>query len=334
MDTLLETLERPIIIVSSRVGRGNWSVGEAIKQKYFAAQDVKHIIIENDLPSTVVSEDLRRYSFLVQYMPFVFHLIYRIPFFYWRKFVREKYFIKRDLKKLRDKIAYLGAKTVICVSHRPAFWMTVLKKNDDLKISLVGILTEFGWSYGWQYLFWEHMDGFISPVERHHIAFDFPQRCFFMHTMIPAHAEFDELSQHKADMNKILIVGGIIQQRRICDIIENIIEALPQVTLYVMCRENKILYESLSRRYGYLGNVKLLREIRSIVQYVKECSIVITKPGMSTLLELHAAQRKIFLFRGIPVSEDHNAQFAIDNFNAEWFSIEALKAYREDHQKL
>jgi hypothetical protein len=51
---------------------------------------------------------------------------------------------------------------------------------------------------------------------------------------------------------------------------------------------------------------------------------VITKPGMGTLLEARAAQRKIFLIKGIPVAEANNARYALEHFDAEWFSVAAF----------
>ena len=47
---------------------------------------------------------------------------------------------------------------------------------------------------------------------------------------------------------------------------------------------------------------------------------MVTKPGIATLLEAHAAGRKIFLVKGIPVSEDNNARYALRHFGAEWFN--------------
>jgi hypothetical protein len=57
---------------------------------------------------------------------------------------------------------------------------------------------------------------------------------------------------------------------------------------------------------------------------MRECAVLVTKPGISTLLEAHAAGRKIFLLRGMPVAEDNNARFAIRHFGAEWFHVDAL----------
>jgi hypothetical protein len=51
---------------------------------------------------------------------------------------------------------------------------------------------------------------------------------------------------------------------------------------------------------------------------------VITKPGISTLLEARATGRKLFLLPGMPVAEDNNAGYAVRHFGAEWFSKESF----------
>jgi hypothetical protein len=54
---------------------------------------------------------------------------------------------------------------------------------------------------------------------------------------------------------------------------------------------------------------------------------VVTKPGISTILEARAARRKIFLLRGMPVAEDNNARHALRYFDAEWFTKESFQRW-------
>ena len=65
---------------------------------------------------------------------------------------------------------------------------------------------------------------------------------------------------------------------------------------------------------------------------LRECASVITKPGISTLLESHAAGRKIFLLKGMPVAEDNNARFAVEHFGAQWFDVETFKRWHMSQQ--
>jgi UDP-N-acetylglucosamine:LPS N-acetylglucosamine transferase len=68
--------------------------------------------------------------------------------------------------------------------------------------------------------------------------------------------------------------------------------------------------------------------VPSLAPLLREAGCVVTKPGISTLLEAHAAGRKIFLVRGIPVAEDNNARYAARHFGAEWFEPGAFRRWR------
>jgi hypothetical protein len=62
---------------------------------------------------------------------------------------------------------------------------------------------------------------------------------------------------------------------------------------------------------------------------LRACASVVTKPGLGTILEAHAAGRKIFLLKGMPVAEDNNAHYALEQMRAEWFTLERfLRWYR------
>ena len=60
-------------------------------------------------------------------------------------------------------------------------------------------------------------------------------------------------------------------------------------------------------------------QMSSLVGLMSECGSVITKPGISSLLEARAARRKIFLLPGLPIAERHNADYALRHFDAVWF---------------
>jgi len=57
----------------------------------------------------------------------------------------------------------------------------------------------------------------------------------------------------------------------------------------------------------------------------KECASIITKPGFSTIVEAHAAKRTLFLLKGMPVAEDHNAKYAISHYDAQWYNLRVFK---------
>jgi hypothetical protein len=53
--------EPPVLLVSTFVGRGMYSLGEAIRERRPAPAAVAHVPVEEFLPRRAVAEDLRRH---------------------------------------------------------------------------------------------------------------------------------------------------------------------------------------------------------------------------------------------------------------------------------
>src|SRR5271163_2553932 len=122
LETIAERLRPPVLIVSTLVGRGMYTLGQAFQERCSVGDGIEHIAIEDCLPSSAVSEDLQRYRLISNRVPILLNLIYRVPFFYYRKYVRECRGHGSDLGTLKQRIDALNPGTVLCISHRPAFW--------------------------------------------------------------------------------------------------------------------------------------------------------------------------------------------------------------------
>lgn len=327
VDSLLKYLEPPVLILSSKVGRGTYSIGEAFKERFFNKSNIYHLPVEEFLPQQAVNEDAKRYKIISDKFRFLLHLIYKIPFFYHRKYLREKIFNKSDLQSLKKKIECLDIKTVICISHRPAFWVSNLKRREKMDFKIWGILVEYGKNLGWKYIFWEVMDGFVSPLERKEFDFNFPPHLKFLKTDLPVRSEFYEISKIKGDKNKVLLMCGFWGQGPLFKILKLLSKDIPQLNIYALCGENVNAYKKIKLYFKDNPNIKVYNVVESWAPFLKECACVITKPGFATLSETQAARRKIFLLKGMPVAEDNNARFAIENFGAQWFKLESFKRW-------
>jgi hypothetical protein len=325
LDAVLRGAEQPVLIVSTKVGRGMYSIGEALLERLGACPGSRHVAIEDYLPARAVNEDLQRYKLISNHAKLLLTLVYKLPFFYWRKYLRESLVGLGDLARLRDEIASTGIKTVICVSHRPAFWLSKLKRQTGLSFALWGLLGEYGKSLGWRYLFWDQVDGFMSPVPEYQTGLSLPMHVQLVSIDLPARREYEDLAQSAPGATDVLVTCGYWGQGPFVRLVWAVRRALPRVRCHVVCGENRLarrLLESLFRDdpllqvYGVVdGLVPLLRCSRAII----------TKPGISTLIEAHAAKRKIFLVPGMPVAEANNARFALQRFGAERFSAEKLR---------
>jgi len=327
IEELSERFESPVLIVSTVVGRGMYSIGEAIEERLSSKGSIYHCPVEELVPSKVVNEDLERYKFISNNVPVLLYLIYKIPIFYYRKYVREKLFRAAHLDSVRGKIESLQIKTVICVSHRPAFWVSSAKRRYGLDVSVWGVLGEYGKNLGWKYQFWSHIDGLLSPIDRHAIGFKLPEAVEFHTINLPARREYHEISDSKGDKNRVLLVCGFWGQGPILKILWQLSGAFPDLRIYSICGENSAAYDEIRISFRDNSNIRPYGIVKSLAPFLKECGSVITKPGISTLLEAHAGHRKIFLLKGMPVAEDNNASFATRYFGAQWFNVAAFKEW-------
>ena len=326
----------PILIVSKRVGMGNVSVGKAIEEKLFNKGAVHHLIIEDLLPPKAVEEDLIRYRFIANNFPFLLTLIYRIPLFYYRKLLREKILRSTHLDTLKEKIESLGIKSVIGISHRPTFWLSVLKKRYGLDFALCGVLTEFGRTLGWKYIFWEVVDGYLAYFDKDSLDYDFAPQLKYYKIEPPCRKVFYEVAKNSGDKNKVVFIAGYWGQvfcAKALKIINQLLKELPHLHIIAICGTNEKLFRKLTSSFGNNPRVEIYGKVDSIAGFLKQCASIITKPGFSTIVEAHVARRPIFLLKGMPVAEDHNASYAIKYFGAQWFSKAGFKVWhRSNHE--
>ncbi len=327
LDGLLARLEPPVLIVSTVVGRGMYSLGEAVRQRCPDPGRVVHIPIESCLPPRAVQEDLERYRWIAAHARWLLYLVYTVPLIYARKHRRER---RRptDLSVLQDKIRSSGARTVLCISHRPAFWVTNARRLAGLEVQCWGLNGEYGRSLGWKYIFWEQMSGYLSPTRRvEHLDFPFPPGLDYRRIELPARREFASLATSPGDPRRTLLVCGYWGQGSLGRIVAELRRELPALSIDAVCGDNLPAYEELHLRFADDPQVRVLGPLETLAPLLAECASVITKPGISTLLEAHAARRKLFLLPGMPIAEDHNRDHALAHFAAEPFSIPSFKRW-------
>ena len=320
LQAALDSLEGPVLVLSTKVGRGMYSLGEALVERIPSDKGVHHRAIEDFLPGTALHEDVKRYRFLSSRMPWLLNLVYRFPPIYMRKLYRERHLRRTDLSALENGWKERGIRTVLCVSHRPAFWAAGWKEERGLDIQLVGLLGEYGSNLGWKYIPWEQMNGFLSPVDRAGVGFVLPEHVVFEEIGLPARRAYEALRERPGDPRRVLIVLGLWGQGQADKILRSILSEAGSARFHVVCGDNEAMKTSLAAEFDSREDVEILGRVDSLVPWMESCGTVITKPGIATLVEAHAAARKLFLVRGMPVAEDNNAHFAIEHFGAEWLS--------------
>ena len=327
LEDCLARLEPPVLIVSTRVGRGMYTLGEALRERLPPASVLDHVVIEDHLPDAAVTEDLRRYQFISNRLPWLLYVAYKLPLVYYRKYLRETRGRRSDLTALQGRLAALGPRTVLAVSHRPAFWVSCCKQRFRLPFQLWGALGEYGDTLGWRYIFWDAMDGFLSPLARHELSYGFPDHLRFERIELPARRAYARLANQPGDPGAVLLVCGYWGQGPIVRVLRLLLAIDSTLRIDVICGENAVACRKVRQEFSLNPNVRVHGVVPSLLPFLAEAACVVTKPGISTLLEAHAAGRKIFLLKGMPVAEDNNARFAVKHFGAEWLSRQTFAAW-------
>jgi UDP-N-acetylglucosamine:LPS N-acetylglucosamine transferase len=188
-------------------------------------------------------------------------------------------------------------------------------------------LGEYGNTLAWRYVFWDVFDGFISPLEQAALTYPFPAGVSFVQIDLPARMEFYELADAPSGRNSALVICGYWGQGPIPDLVRRLLTVCRTLEVHVVCGENRALEEKTQREFAGRPAVRVHGVVDHLKPLLSDCGCVITKPGISTLLEAHAARRKIFLLKGMPVAEDNNARYAIAHFGAEWFGSQRFQEW-------
>src|SRR5262245_21759230 len=113
----LDALPRPLLVLSTAVGRGMFSIGEALLERAAGAGRVDHRPIEDFLPRAGLREDVERSRAISSRFPVLLNIAYRFPLIYKRKLLRERHLRATDLGQLQGFLAQGGYRAVLAVSH-------------------------------------------------------------------------------------------------------------------------------------------------------------------------------------------------------------------------
>ena len=324
----LDALPRPVLILSTAVGRGMFSIGAALVERAAGRGPVEHRPIEDFLPSAGLREVDERYRAISSRFPVLLNIAYRFPPIYQRKLLRERHLRATDLGRLEHCLAQDGYRAVLAVSHRAAFWAGLAKERARLDTTLVGLSGEFGSSLGGRYVPWSAIQGFLSPVPRAEIRFTIPATVSFKEVALPARQEYVRLAATRGARGAVLVVCGYWGQGRIDRVLAELRAARPELELHAVCGENEAMRATISAAGD--ARVHAYGVVPSLAPLLARCGSVISKPGIATILEVHAARRALFLMRGMPVAEDNNLRYALAHLGAQPYSLRRFLAWLEE----
>jgi len=324
---LLRRMDGPVLVLSTKAGLGNYAVGKAIEQALPGHVAVYHLSIEDLVPKKLVERDFDRYRQICSRYPFLLKFIYRVPLSYLQKYLRECVLKDLHLERLRETILSMGVRTLFATNHRAAFWAGALRRRKEINCSLWALLTDYHMNSGWKFLFWNEIDRFLGPIRYQRISSCPAGR--YTEIPLPVLKEYHDLSERPGDPHQVLITGGGWGLGRLWNVAVTLHEGCPALTLHVVCGDNEALYRKLSEQFRGDTGIRLYRQVDSLAPLMEQCAAVITKPGAVTMTEAFVARRALFLIRGLPVTEQENALYAIEHFGARRFSMRSFVEWWE-----
>ena len=329
----IKNIQPPILILSSKAGLGNYSVGSAIQEMLEHKTEVFHCCIEDLISARLKKDNFIRYRLICERYPRVLYLIDNFPLNYWVKYKREYYLGNLDISILGEYIKTLDIKTILVTNQRAAFWATALRRRKTIDCSIWAFLTDYSIMPGWKYLFWGQVEKIFGPVEQLKIPFSWRNK--YRQIEIPVFKKFYSLAEKRGDINNALITGGGWGLGDIGTLSKKMAKSFPRLNLHIAVGDNARLYKYLSRHFVSFSNVHIYKELNSLYSLMEICESVVTKPGAVTIAEAYCARRKIFLIKGLPGCEYRNLRYALNHFGAHEFSLGAFrdwhnieKAYR------
>jgi UDP-N-acetylglucosamine:LPS N-acetylglucosamine transferase len=195
-----------------------------------------------------------------------------------------------------------------------------------------GLSTDFGPSLAWRYQFWDEIALFLSPVPSSALGFPLPGSCGFHHVRIPARSRFESLANVPGHPREVMVCGGFWGLGGLDDVARRLARGVADVTIHVVCGDDERLRQEVSAAFAGTPRVVAHGALDDLSPVMARCASVVTKPGTASLVEAHAAQRKLFLLEGLPVAERYNAAYAMAHFDAERFSPKGFRRGLESRE--
>lgn len=257
-----------IWILASKFGQGHWSAAEALKEKYEAQNH--EVIISDVIEITHPLLHKTIYTFFKQiicrftpFYNFVNHFG-RNP----KKEMKVKKRLHQEYEKIKPDLIYTT-------------WSKAARMLGSVETELKVVVTDFGVHRGW----------LSSAASVYIVADESVKKKLMSYGIhrdiievkgIPVKKQFYHRSKASYGKKNILIMGGGLG---ICPWVEKLLEKItlyPHVSITVITGNNEALFKKIRKKYPSVNTVGFTKEMH---KYLKEASLVISKPGGVSLAE-------------------------------------------------
>lgn len=315
-----------VMILTVAAGGGHGNAAEAIK---------KHILLKNSSDEVFIIDTLKAINPLLdkvviggylkslKYSPSIFGKIYDYT-------EDEDGFTSTISSKLIQMLSFkvleligeINPDIIICTHPFPSEMVSYMKLNNEIKIPLVTILTDYAPHGMWLQ---NSIDAYIvsndDMVEEMNSR-GVPKEIIFPFG-IPVHPEFLKTYDKEITLKELgltsekptlLLMGGSLGMGKISTIFEKLMSSSLDIQIIAVTGKNKKLYnELLSLKNNYVKKSAIIGFSNNIGKIMQASTLLITKPGGLTITEALLMHLPMALFSPLPGQEVRNCDFLLKN---------------------
>ena len=224
--------------------------------------------------------------------------------------------------KLRMKrlIQVLQPDALIFTHPFPAGAADLLKKNGEIRIPLLGVITDFDVHQLWIN---RHLDAYCVPtpqMARDLVSYGIPSERIYA-TGIPVRKSFYEerIKNPIPEKGTVLVMGGGLGLGRITEDLK-LMDDVEEISKFIVVTGQNIhLYEDVALLSEKMKHpVELHSYTNKVAQLMGQAELLVTKPGALTCTEAIIMKRPMALVNTLPGQERANAVFLNKLGCAEW----------------
>ena len=312
--------KQKILILTANFGAGHTTAANAIKNyltnNNFNLSKDFDIIVENFIEASIPLLEkplVKMYETTIKHFPLLYNAYY-----YTMKELNSKYTHGHYIfsKKLNSYIQNINPDLIISTFPQASACVNYLKEKKLISIPLVTVVTDVVMSNEWIH---KNTDMYFVPSNE--IKESFIKKGIsntkIKITGIPVSSNFFNICKDNSkNKYKIVFMGGA---RGLFNVSNNFIYWLDKfidkkddmVEVIIIAGKNKSLYNKFKNKKP-LENILILGFVKNIDEIIKDCDLLITKPGGATLFESINAEIPIVVRKSSIGQEKYNANFIRD----------------------
>ena len=262
----------------------------------------------------------KTYMSVIKRTPQVWDYLYDNPKIFKQSEAIKKFLHKGSFERLDRLFAKYHPDTVVCTQAFPCGLVADYKRERNLKVTLVGVLTDFA-----PHLFWIHegVDYYIVPsleAKERFMASGVAQESIKVYG-IPIRTKFSiklnkDLIAQKLGLDSqvpvVLVMGGGQGLGPMKSIVQSLLKINSAFQMVVLTGTNKKMFASLKKYEEPAGKkIFVFDYIKNVDELMELASLIITKPGGMTTAESLAKGLPMLIVDPIPGQEMRNTDFLI-----------------------